>query len=174
MNLNIDILQVAQVTTGYVNWFSNNEVTRFSDNQYREFSFHGQCSYVEACLNDEKLDLYGIFDENFHIGNILISGLASAHRRLELNYVIGETEYWGKGVASFAIAQMIEIGKNKYGPHKFCAGVASGNIGSLKVLEKNGFVLEGIRKEHLFYSGKFFDQLDYGLLVGSEKNRAKK
>lgn len=170
MHLHLNILQVEQVTEDYVNWFSNAEVTRYSDNQYRAFSFDGQCSYVEACLNDENLDLYGIFDGNLHIGNILVSGLASIHRRLELSYVIGETRYWGKGVASFAIGRMIEIGTPKYKPNKFYASLASGNIGSAKVLKKNGFVLEGTRKNHLFYSGEFFDQLDFSLLLTSTKD----
>ena len=69
------------------------------------------------------------------------------------------------GVASFAISKMIEIGKLKYNLNKLYAGLASGNIGSKRALEANGFVLEGIRKRHLLYCGEFFDQLDYGLLL---------
>jgi len=41
----------------------------------------------------------------------------------------------------------------------------SGNNRSRRVLEKNGFVLEGTRIKHLFYDGKFYNQLDYGLLL---------
>ena len=67
--------------------------------------------------------------------------------------------------ASFAIAKMIEIGKAEFNLNKLYAGLASGNIGSRKVLEGNGFVLEGTRKQHLFYCEEFFDQLDYGLML---------
>lgn len=165
MKLSISILQVEQVTKSYVDWFSNEEVVRYSDNQYKNFSFDGQCSYVEGCLQSNDVNLYGIFDETTHIGNIVISGLSSHHRKAELTYVIGETNYWGKGAASFAIAKMIEIGKAEFNLNKLYAGVASGNIGSRKVLEENGFVLEGTRKQHLFYCEEFFDQLDYGLML---------
>ena len=55
-----------------VNWFFDDEVVRYSDNQYRDFSLEGQKDYVEACLSDENKDLYGIFDAEIHVGNITI------------------------------------------------------------------------------------------------------
>ncbi len=165
MNLSISILQVEQVTQSYVDWYSNKEVVRYSDNQYREFSFDGQRSYVQSCLQNKDVNLYGIFDNTSHIGNIVISGLSSHHKKAELTYVIGESNYWGKGVASFAVANMIQIAKEEFGLNKLYAGIASGNIGSSRVLEKNGFIIEGTRKQHLYYGGDFFDQIDYGLVL---------
>ena len=165
MELSISILQVEQVTQSYVDWYSDENVIRYSDNQYRKFSFDGQCSYVQNCIKSEDVNLYGIFDKATHIGNIVISGLSSYHRKAELTYVIGETNYWGKGVATFAIANMVQIAKKEFNLNKLYAGIASDNVGSRKVLEKNGFVIEGIRKQHLFYGGVFFDQVDYGLVL---------
>ena len=165
MRLRVDILQVDQVTESYVNWFSNKEIVQYSVNQYKKFSFEGQCSYVESCLKNNDLDLYGIFDDTLHIGNITINNLTTVHRRAELTYVVGDTRYWGEGVASFAVSKMIEFGKSKYKLNKLYASVAGANSRSKRVLEKNGFVLEGIRKKHLFYNKEFFDQLDYGLIL---------
>ena len=165
MKLSIRILQVEQMSQSIVDWYSNEEVVRYSDNQYRKFSFDGQCSYVQSCLENQDINLYGIFDDTTHIGNITISGLTSYHRRAELAYFIGDTNYWGKGVASFAVAQIIEVANKEFNLNKLCAGIASENVASGKVLEKNGFVLEAIRKKHLFYCGKFFDSLEYGLVL---------
>ena len=47
------------------------------------------------------------------------------------NNFMDETNYWGKGVASYAIA------KEEFDLNKLHAGIASGNIGSGKALEKN-------------------------------------
>ena len=165
MRLRVDILQVDQVTESYVNWFSNKEVVQYSVNQYKKFSFEGQCSYVESCLKNNDLDLYGIFDDNLHIGNIAINNLTNIHRRAELTYVVGDTRYWGKGVASFAVSKIVKFGKSKYKLNKLYASLASANLRSKRVLEKNGFVLEGTRKKHLFYNKEFFDQFDYGLIL---------
>ena len=164
MALNLEILKCEQVTQAYVDWYLNDEIVRFSDNQYRTFSLEGQRAYVSSCLEDPNLDLYGIFDGDRHIGNILIAGLTSVHKRGELTYVIGDQDYWGRGVGSFAVSKMVEYGQGRYGLNKLYAGLARGNIGSARVLEKNGFVLEGVRKKHLFYGGEYVDQLDYGLV----------
>ena len=94
-----------------------------------------------------------------------MNGIGSIHKRAEITYVIGEQKYWGKGITTNAISTIIEISRKEYNLYKLFAGIAEKNIGSKKVLEKNGFNLEGIRKKHLYYNDDFQDQLDYGLVL---------
>ena len=161
----IRILQIEDVSEDYVNWYSNKQVTRYSDNQYRSFSLESLKNYVESCLSNNNVDLYGIFFKRKHIGNVVISGLTSVHKRAEITYVIGDTNFWGKGYGSFVVTEIINKAKTHYKLNKLFAGLAEGNKGSEAVLRKNGFLLEGIRKNHLFYSEKWYDQLDFGLLI---------
>ncbi len=163
--MKIKLLSPSDVTESYVNWFTNKEVVKYSDNQYRSFSLEGQRLYVENCFNDNAIRLYGVFIDEMHIGNILLDGVGSIHKRAELTYVIGEQKYWGQGIASNAIANIIEISKKEYKLNKLYAGIAKNNIGSRKVLENNGFELEGTRKKHLYYNNFFEDQLDFGLIL---------
>jgi ribosomal-protein-alanine N-acetyltransferase len=167
MELNLRILKANDVTDAYVEWYSNNEVVKFSDNQYRKFTFDGQREYVEACSIDANTDLYGIFDGGLHIGNIVINGLKSFHKRAEITYVIGEPSYWGRGIGFFAVTSIVKLAKNKYNLNKLAAGLAEGNVGSQKILERNGFTLEGRRIKHLFYNGEYLNQLDYGLILNT-------
>ena len=165
MNLKLRILQCEDITQGYVDWFANEKMTRFSDNQYRTFSYETQTLYVKDCLENTDLDIYGIFDGSSHIGNVAISGLNSPHNRAEISYLIGEERYWRRGVGTFAVSAIVELSKSKYQLNKLYAGLAAKNLASKIVLERNGFRLEGKRKKHLFYNGEYHDQLDYGLLL---------
>ena len=81
--------------------------------------------------------------------------------------MIGERSYWGKGAATLAISQIIELAVSKYQLNKLFAGVAEDNYGSRKVLEKNGFAAEGRRINHVFYEGCYHNQIDYGLILTS-------
>ena len=72
-------------------------------------------------------------------------------------------------MASFSIANIIQIAKEEFDLNKLYAGIGSGSIGRGKVLEKNGFVIEGTRKQHVLYGGEFFDAIDYGLLLNVRK-----
>ena len=170
MKLSLKILNVKDVSEKYVGWFRDQETVAFSDNQYRAFSLDGQREYVMSCLSNNSCDLYGIFDENFHIGNVFINGLESVHRRAEISYLVGERSYWGKGVGSFAVSMIVGLAATKYDLYKLFAGVAKGNVASQKVLEKNGFTLEGQRRAHLYYNENFYDQLDYGLVLSERRN----
>jgi len=165
VSVHLKILEVDDVTQAYVDWFSDPKVIEFSDNQYRQFSLAEQRRYVEEVLKRTDTDLFGIFDGSLHIGNLVISDFLSVHRRAEITYVVGERAYWGKGVASEAISQIINKAKNEYKLNKLFAGCADGNEGSKRVLMRNGFELEGVRKGHLFYNNAWMDQCDFGLIL---------
>jgi RimJ/RimL family protein N-acetyltransferase len=165
LNLTLEILQVKDIKDHSVEWFNDTEVVKFSTNQYRKFSIKSQKEYVRKCLLSKNIDLYGIFDSKRLIGNILISGLSSKHKKAEISYVIGDRKYWGKGIGSFAVQEISKKAVNIYKLNKLFAGVVDENIASKMVLEKNGFILEGTRIKHLFYNGRYYNQLDYGLLL---------
>ena len=158
-------LKVEDVSENYVSWFSDEDVTKYSDNQYYEFSLKGQISYVQECLSNKDIMLFGIFADGKHIGNIVLKGKLSVHKRAEITYFIGEKSYWGKGIGRKAVSKIIQIAKLELKLNKLFAGVAKNNKGSRKIWELNNFVLEGIRKKHLFYNNNFEDQYDYGLIL---------
>lgn len=163
--LKLKILEESDITSQYLGWFLDNEVIAFSDNQYRIFTFKDQLAYIKESYESKNKDLYGIFTTGKHIGNIVIDGLLSRHVNAEISYMIGDKEYWGKGLASHAIAEIIILAKENYKLNKLYAGCANENYGSRKALEKNNFKIEGIRKQHLYYNNSWYDQVDYGLIL---------
>ena len=165
MNLRLKILDVAEVTSHYVNWFKDYEVIKYSNNQNRKHTLNEQKKYVASCLQDDSKDLYGIFDGDYHIGNILITGLNSKHNRAEISFVLGARAYWNKGVMTFAVSQIIELSINLYKLNKLYAYSLPKNIGALKVLEKNNFIKEGILRDHSLLNNKYYDEIYYGLLL---------
>jgi RimJ/RimL family protein N-acetyltransferase len=79
----------------------------------------------------------------------------------EIGYWIGEP-YWGRGIASEAIRQILEIAWEKY-PEvvRLFAEVFPGNIGSARALEKNGFTVESVRKNSCIKNGVIGDDMVY-------------
>lgn len=74
-----------------------------------------------------------------------------------VSYCIFDTDYWGKGIATAAVAMFIEKVRNKYDVKTIGAFTYSHNIASIKVLEKNGFSVreefeeEGVWSKYLQY-----------------------
>ena len=72
----------------------------------------------------------------------------------EIGYWIGEP-YWGKGIATETIRQLLEKAKIFYPQMvRIFAEVFEHNKHSMKALEKNGFYLESIRKKAVVKNGK--------------------
>jgi len=67
-------------------------------------------------------------------------------KSVEIGYFIGEA-FWGRGIATEAIRQLIEYIQENRDIVRIYAEVFEYNKASMKVLEKNGFYLESIRKK---------------------------
>ncbi len=64
----------------------------------------------------------------------------------EIGYFIGEN-FWGRGIATEAIRQLVDYIEKNFDLVRIYAEVFEYNKASMKVLEKNGFYLESIRKK---------------------------
>ncbi len=85
------------------------------------------------------------------------------HRYAELGYALAH-DHWGKGYVSEAIGAVVPFGFNTLGFRRVEAITRPENVGSIRVLEKNGFVREAHLRENIFWNGTFHDSLYFGRL----------
>jgi RimJ/RimL family protein N-acetyltransferase len=71
---------------------------------------------------------------------------------------------WKKGYASEAVNSVLSFCFNELKLHRVCAGCATENIASIRVLEKNGFIREGSHRKILPIRGVWADNYEYGIL----------
>ncbi|MDD5527444.1 MAG: GNAT family protein [Patescibacteria group bacterium] len=81
----------------------------------------------------------------------------------EIGYWLGR-KHWSRGITSEAAAIMLNFGFEKLKLNRIYAKVMKPNIGSIRILEKHGFKLEGILRRHEYKMGKIHDVLMFGLL----------
>lgn len=74
----------------------------------------------------------------------------------EIGYWLGEA-WWGKGIATEAVRQMADYAFFYFDITRLYAEVFDYNKASMRVLEKNGFYLEGVRRKAVFKNGVFHD-----------------
>jgi RimJ/RimL family protein N-acetyltransferase len=98
------------------------------------------------------------------IGMLFIKSLDWRIPKAELAYYI-DKEYEGKGVVSKALEWVVSYAFNELKINKLFLRVAPDNLGSKRVAEKNGFVIEGVlRNDFKKGEGTFIDLLYYGRL----------
>jgi RimJ/RimL family protein N-acetyltransferase len=85
-------------------------------------------------------------------------------RRAEVGYLIAP-EQQGLGFASESLRAVTDWGALQFSMHKYIGLCAQENIASRNVLEKVGFVLEGVLKQNNCIDGKWTDDCYMGLLT---------
>lgn len=84
-------------------------------------------------------------------------------KNAEISYWIGE-RYWLKGIGTIAVEYMTKYGFEVLKLHRIYAEVFENNVGSMLVLEKNGYKREGVLRDNVFKNGKYLDSVLYGNL----------
>ena len=98
------------------------------------------------------------------VGSISISLGQDVYRRsAELGYWLAEP-FWGKGIMSQAVTQICQEAFERFDIVRIYAEPYAYNKGSRRVLEKAGFVLEGILKQSVYKNGQMHDSCIYALL----------
>ena len=106
-------------------------------------------------LADDSVTNKTIEDDGKVAGNV---GCWEADGRRYVGYWIGR-EFWGGGLATAGLAGLLEEVKAR----PLYAWVATSNAGSIRVLEKCGFLQAGSRTEHDEKLGRPVEELLYQL-----------
>jgi RimJ/RimL family protein N-acetyltransferase len=102
--------------------------------------------------------------EKIPVGIVGLAGIDSTHRTAEIYIVIGQKEFWGKGVMLEAERLLIDWAFNSLGLEKIWAQTRPDNIASLITMKKIGFQIEGTLRNEKIVNGQRTTVLHLGLL----------
>lgn len=83
--------------------------------------------------------------------------------RAEIGYWLAKP-YWGQGLMTAAVRTFVCYAFAELEVVRLTAHVFTSNVASARVLEKNGFTLEGCLRKHFLKDGRLIDARFYGLL----------
>ncbi len=115
--------------------------------------------YINSCItaDTDRQFCFAIIYNGEVVGSIGIFRQDNIHfRTAELGYYIGE-KFWGKGIMTEGVRLACEYVFANTDIVRIYAEPFAENKGSCRVLEKNGFVLEGILLKNAYKNGTFRD-----------------
>jgi len=83
-------------------------------------------------------------------------GIDNDNHRAEIGYGFLK-EYWGKGYASKIVNNISNFGFSELAMHRIYGLVDPENKASIRVLEKNGYLIEGTMHDYFYARGRYFD-----------------
>lgn len=120
-------------------------------------------AFIELATQDDPIHIFAIDIDGLAVGGIGIHPQDDIHRKnAELGYWLAEP-FWGQGIISHAIHQAVNFAFATYDIDRVFARPFGTNAASQKVLEKNGFLLEGRFEKTLFKNNEYQDELIYAV-----------
>lgn len=148
-----------------LSFHANNK--NISDNLTNGFPFpytleHAH-KFIEMAMNHSPTQIMAITHDDKVIGGIGLHPQEDVYfKNMELGYWLAEP-YWGKGIMTKAIGQMVNYGFENFDISRIFARPYGYNSGSIKALEKAGFIEEAFLKKTFYKNDQYFDEYIYAV-----------
>ncbi|MDO5759811.1 MAG: GNAT family protein [Bacteroidota bacterium] len=103
-------------------------------------------------------------ENNLHIGNVYITDINLQNRSGISHVLIGNRNYWGKGLATKAYKLLLDYAFKERNFHRIVAHVLEDNVSSIKLHLKCGYKQEGIFRHSVFKNGQWKNQIQFAIL----------
>ncbi len=146
----------------YLSWFRDSVVTQFLS--ARNLTRQDVIDYIEEGRRSGTYYMLALCDaaSGLHIGNVKIGPIDRGHGNSDLVTVIGDRNFWGKGLATEAISLASQLAFEVYGIRKLCGSIISNNVGSIKSYTRGGWHVECVRKHQYLIDGELQDEVFVG------------
>lgn len=152
-------LSEEHATDAYAGWLNDPEVNKYLET--RSVTVDELKKYIREKRVSDNAVLFGIFSNKNgrHIGNLKLEPIDRKQKKATLGLLIGDKEYWGKGIGTEATELATQYAFNVLGMQEVNLGVIAENTPAIRVYEKCGFTRAEVRPGAVNHDGTLYDQL---------------
>jgi [ribosomal protein S5]-alanine N-acetyltransferase len=139
---------------------SSNLLDRFPS----PYTLETAINWIKEKLDQNPITNFAIAVDGQVIGVIGLDFRDDVYRKTPLlGYWVSE-QYWGKGIMTEAVKLTANYAFANFDVVRIQAGILSKNPASMRVLEKAGFIKEGIMRNAIIKHGEIMDEHIYAIL----------
>ena len=153
----------------YIFWLRDYEVMKYigREEYLTSISFDEVEKYIYSLWEDKYNEFYAVHlkDTNKFIGTTKInfindSGLKT--KTADIGIMIGDRNYWGKGLAKDILFTISSYCFSNLGLRKLTSGAFKDNVAVVKAFEKIGYKKEACLREKVLIQDQYYDQILLG------------
>ena len=159
-------LEHEDLNENYLRWLNDPQVNRYMESGIFPYTKTELERFYGQSVGSQNQVILAIIDKqtNQHIGNVKLGPINWIHRKATFGILIGDKQFWGKGIGSEATRLMVEYGFQRLNLRRIDLGVYAEHQAAVRIYEKLGFKVEGRFRQDLFHEDQYKDRLWMGLL----------
>ncbi len=156
-------LKIQDANGNYPNWLNDKEVCQYNSHGNVLYTKEMAIEYINSVQKSSTCKVFAIClnEEDKHIGNISLQQISQENSSAEFAILMGEKEFWGKGLALEAGELLIEFGFVTLKLNKIHCGTSESNLPMQKLAKYMKMKQFNIRKQAFSKNGKLYDIFQY-------------
>jgi len=152
-------------TGEYLSWLNDEETTKGLASGLFPSTLDELKQFINGVVGNKNAVMFAICDitNHLHIGNIKLDKFDWVSRTCELGLLIGNKNYWGKGIGYEVCKLTIEYAFSDLNMRKVLLAVYENNPAAISLYTKLGFIQEGSLRQQIFEGGSYYDKIYMGL-----------
>ncbi|MGQ3039885.1 MAG: GNAT family N-acetyltransferase [Brevundimonas sp.] len=141
------------ITPAYISWLNDPEVVRFSNQRFATHSEVSAATYLKSFEgSSNSFMLIRRSSDGRAVGTLTVY-VNTHHGTADVGIMIGEKAAWGGGYGQAAWDAVLNWLLDQEQIRKVTAGTLACNLGMVKLMERSGMTLEGVRKAQELVDG---------------------
>ncbi|MBR4632946.1 MAG: GNAT family N-acetyltransferase [Elusimicrobia bacterium] len=147
MKITIRPLCVEDALTSY-KWRNNPNIWRYTLNKPNmEITPEIETEWIKKVLNNKNEKRFAIISDGKYVGNVYLTNIEKGTAKYHI--FIGEESFWGKGIATEVLKQILAFAKNELKLKTIYFNPNTNNLAAIKILRKMGFIEKEIHNDRI-------------------------
>lgn len=150
---------VDNITDEYIRWLNDPNVVKYSNQRFRQHNQETCLTYLKSFENSDHIFI-AIYQDLKFIGT-MTAYISKIHQTADMGIMIGDRQYWGKGVGKDAWITLMQGLFDQFQLRKITGGTLRCNKAMVNIMISSGMQPDGIRIEQELVDGNPVDILHF-------------
>ena len=162
----IEIGELKKLSQSIADWVNDGLVTYYLFTGQTPKSSRQIFTDFTKLLESGNNIIFLIFDKktNKPVGYAGLYDINLTARKAEFRVLIGETEFWGKGLGTEVTELLTFYGFDRLNLNRIYLGFTADNKGARKAYERAGYQYEGTLKQDIYRNSQYYDSMRMAIL----------
>ena len=144
-NVTLRLFTKEDIAPKYVDWLNDPQIVQYSRQRFLKHTLSSCLEYFNLCEKNQAIFIAIVINDTKDIIGTMTVNINSYHNVADIAIMIGNKDYWGKGLAREAWNNTMDLLLDKAAVRKVTGGTLSCNSKMIAIFKNSGMQSDGIR-----------------------------